>query len=148
MLGPWAAAKFVSDAQRIGNVWLSFSSPCISIRDCILSDEIEFKINDLVSEAMGRADKIEELKAPFEVKEMRTSAVLQSILRTTGTLVLQSMEDTGLSRVVKSGAKGNTLNLAQISALAGQQSISGMSLSHFILLLVRSSCSNSSITIR
>ena len=125
-VGPWAAAKFVSDVQRIGNAWAAIDSPCISIRDCIVPQEIEEQVDELVSTAMTRADEVETLGVPKEVKEGRIAGLLQDVLRSAGSLVLKSLDvSSALATVVVSGSKGNALNLSQIAAVVGQQTISG-----------------------
>lgn len=125
-VGPWAAAKFVSDTQRIGNAWATVDSPCISIRDCIVPTDIEEQVDELVSMAMTCADEVETLGVPKEVKEGRIAGVLQDVLRSAGSLVLKSLDvSSALATVVVSGSKGNALNLSQIAAVVGQQTIAG-----------------------
>lgn len=125
-VGPWAAAKFVSDVQRIGNAWAAIDSPCISIRDCIVPQEIEEQVDDLVSTAMVKADEVETLGVPKEIKEGRIAGLLQDVLRSAGSLVLKSLDvSSALATVVVSGSKGNALNLSQIAAVVGQQTIAG-----------------------
>ena len=125
-VGPWAAAKFVSDVQRVGNAWNSFESPCISIRDCIVPNEIEAQVDTLVSDAMGYAHALQGLDVPPDIKEGRMQSILQDVLRTAGSLVLKSLDtSSALAAVVVSGAKGNALNLSQIAAVVGQQTIGG-----------------------
>lgn len=130
-IGPWAAAKFVSDAQRVSNAWTNFDAICIGIRDCVLDDETNKEIDDLVATSMGKADSVELTHFPLEVKEMRITALMQDVLRSAGALVLKKMdEDTALATVVVSGSKGNALNLSQIMGVVGQQSIGGKRLLH------------------
>ena len=130
-LSPWAAAKFVSDAQRIGNAWNMVDAMCINIRDCIISDETLKEVDDLVSESMGKADAVEETSFPREIKEIRNTALMQDVLRSAGALCLKRMDTrSALSTVVISGSKGNALNLSQIMAVVGQQTIGGQRVIH------------------
>ena len=125
-VGPWAAAKFVSDAQRVGNMWNQKDALCIGISDCILDDATIAEVDHLVATAMGKADALETTHFPAEVKEMRATGLMQDVLRAAGALVLKRMdENTALSTVVLSGSKGNALNLSQIMGVVGQQSIGG-----------------------
>jgi DNA-directed RNA polymerase II subunit RPB1 len=125
-ISPWAAAKFVSDAQRIGNFWNHMDAPCIGIRDCIVSDDVDGRVDELVANAMGKAAAVEDSCFSEDIKEVHVSGILQDVLRSAGSLVLRDMdEDSALATVVLSGAKGNALNLSQISAVVGQQTIDG-----------------------
>ena len=125
-VSPWASAKFVSDLQRVGNCWNQMDPLCIGVRDCLVTDEICAKVDDLVATAMGKADWVETTSFPRDVKEMRISGIMQDVLRSAGALVLKNMDhDSALATVVTSGSKGNALNLSQIMAVVGQQSIGG-----------------------
>ena len=121
---PWAAAKFVSDAQRLMMQWLRKDTVCISILDCLTPCE---KIVDkITSDAMGRVDALATTDIPFAVKEVKQTQILQETLREVGAAVLDSMDTTsGIATVVASGSKGNLMNIAQIAGLVGQQTING-----------------------
>ena len=123
-LGPWAAAKFISDAQRVLMQWLKHDTICISIRDCLTSNEAE--VDELSAEAMGKVDDIANSDVPAEVKEIRQTQLLQESLRIVGAKVLSGMDhNSGIATVVASGSKGNLMNIAQIAGLVGQQTING-----------------------
>ena len=125
-IGSWASAKFVSDIQRVGNLWNQMDGTCIGIRDCMVDEETDRKIDQMVCSAMEKADFVESTSFQPEIKEIRTSGVLQDILRAAGAEVLKSMDhESALSQVVVSGSKGNALNLSQIMAVVGQQSLGG-----------------------
>ena len=130
-VGPWAAAKFVSDAQRIGNVWNSVDSMCVGIRECIISPETEREIDDIIGTCIGKVDAIAQMQFPQEIKEARISSLVQDILRKAGTIVLDRQNpNTALSTLVTCGAKGTALNLAQIMGVLGQQSVGGTRVQH------------------
>jgi DNA-directed RNA polymerase beta' subunit len=125
-VGPWAAAKFVSDAQRLMVAWLMRDGCCISIRDCIMSEEVQTKVDGVVGRAMAKADSIMSTAFPRDYKEMRVQGVLQEVIRTAGAMVLKELDPScALACVTSSGAKGNLLNISQITAVVGQQTISG-----------------------
>jgi DNA-directed RNA polymerase beta' subunit len=125
-IGPWAGAKFVSDAQRLMVAWLLAEGVCISIRDCLIKPEVQSQVDDVVGHAMGKADAIMASSFPREHREMRVQGVLQDVIRSAGALALQELDPKcGLSCVMSSGAKGNILNIAQICAVVGQQTING-----------------------
>jgi DNA-directed RNA polymerase II subunit RPB1 len=130
-IGPWASAKFVSDAQRIGNVWNAVDSMCVGIRECIISEETEHVVDDIVGTCIGKVDAIADMKFPDDVKEARISSLLQDVLRRAGTTVLQGINpNSALSTLVTCGAKGTALNLAQIMGVLGQQSVGGTRVQH------------------
>ena len=122
--GPWAAAKFVSDAQRLLMNWLRKDSISISIRDCLCS--CEEKIDKIAADAMGKVDDLESAEIPPAIKEIKQTQLLQETLRNVGATALSGMDMTsGIATVVLSGSKGNMMNIAQISGLVGQQTING-----------------------
>ena len=122
--GPWAAAHFVSDAQRLMMQWLTHFTVSISILDCI--NGAESAVDELVAESMGKADALMLSDVPESVREQRQTQVLQDILRSAGGKVLENMDpQCGIATVVNSGAKGNLMNLAQISGIVGQQTLNG-----------------------
>lgn len=130
-VGPWASAKFVSDAQRIGNVWNSVDSMCVGIRECIISHDTEKILDDIIGTCIGKVDAIADMHFPEEVKEARISSLLQDVLRKSGTAVLDRINpNCALSTLVTCGAKGTPLNLAQIMGVLGQQSVGGTRVQH------------------
>ena len=130
-VGPWAAAKFVSDAQRIGNAWNAVDSMCVGIRECLTDTTTEAEVDDLVSKCMGKIDAIQHTQFSEVVKEARISSLLQDLLRQAGALVLGRLNPShALPTLAACGAKGTPLNLAQIMGLLGQQSIGGQRVQH------------------
>jgi DNA-directed RNA polymerase II subunit RPB1 len=122
--GPWAAAKFVSDAQRILMEWIRMDTVCISIRDCLTP--CDNLVDEITSQAMGKVAALEAADVPSAVKEVRQMQVLQETLRTVGATVLENMDvNSGIATVVTSGAKGNLMNIAQIAGVVGQQTVNG-----------------------
>jgi DNA-directed RNA polymerase II subunit RPB1 len=128
-VSPWAAAKFVSDAQRLLMSWLRTDTISISIRDCLTSTDRQ--IDKLTSLAMGRVEEVERTDVPQEIKEVRQTQILQETLRNVGAEVLKNMDQKcGIATVVASGSKGNLMNIAQIAGLVGQQTINGSRISY------------------
>ena len=123
-IGPWPAAKFVSDAQRILMDWLRSDTICISIRDCLTP--CESQVDEITAEAMGKADALGSADIPAAIRELRQTQILQETLRNVGAAVLETMDtSSGIATVVASGSKGNLMNIAQIAGLVGQQTING-----------------------
>jgi DNA-directed RNA polymerase II subunit RPB1 len=130
-IGPWAAAKFVSDAQRIGNAWNAVDSISVGIRECLIDTSTEQHVDELVSKCMGKIDAISLTQFPDTIKEARIQALLQDLLRQAGSLVLDRLNPShALPTLAACGAKGTPLNLAQIMGLLGQQSIGGQRVQH------------------
>lgn len=125
--GPWATAKFVSDAQRMFVRHLSYDGPSISIMDCLAADEES--IRTLLGRQLGRTDALLlDAKGALspEVKEAKSSQLLQETLRGVGASVLEHVRpDSALACCVNSGSKGNVMNIAQIAGCVGQQTIYG-----------------------
>jgi len=130
-VGPWAAAKFVSDAQRIGNAWNAVDSMCVGIRECLIDKSTEVDVDSLVAKCMAKIDAISSTQFPEAIKEARISSLLQDLLRQAGSLVLGRLDPShALPTLAACGAKGTQLNLAQIMGLLGQQSIGGSRVQH------------------
>jgi DNA-directed RNA polymerase II subunit RPB1 len=130
-VGPWASAKFVSDAQRVGNVWNAVDSMCVGIRECIITPETEHEVDSIIGSCIGKVDAIAHMQFPEEVKEARISSLVQDVLRKAGTAVLDRLNpENALSTLVTCGSKGTALNLAQIMGVLGQQSIGGTRVQH------------------
>jgi DNA-directed RNA polymerase II subunit RPB1 len=122
--GP-GAHKFISDAQRMFVSHLMHDGPTQSIVDCLMGSEHD--IQGILQKHLKRADDILTLKdLPVEVREAKSSSILQETLRAVGSSMLQSLRPTsGLANCVQSGSKGNQLNIAQIGGCVGQQTIYG-----------------------
>jgi len=121
---PWAASKFISDAQRLLMQWLKKDTICISVRDCVT--DADKTVDNIVIEAMKKNNAIESADVPSEIKEIKQTQIMQDCLKNAGLEVLRRMDfNCGISNVVGSGAKGNVMNIAQIGGLVGQQTING-----------------------
>lgn len=76
-IGPWAAAKMISDAQRICTQWLLEDTMSISIKNCMVDEDVEARVTGMIADAMGRADAILKMPASEFVKEVKSSKLLQ-----------------------------------------------------------------------
>ena len=124
LYGPGGSHKFISDAQRLFVKHLSYDGPTQSIVDCLMgSEELTLKI---LSKHLGRSDAILGLTLPQEVKESKSSTILQETLRSVGSSVLANVRpESALANCVNSGSKGNVMNIAQIGGCVGQQTVYG-----------------------
>jgi hypothetical protein len=106
--------------------WLMRDGCCISVRDCIVSEQVQAQVDGVVGRAMAKADAIMDSAFPRDFKEMRIQGVLQEVIRTAGALALKELDpSSALACVTSAGAKGNLLNIAQITSVVGQQTIGG-----------------------
>jgi len=121
--GPAGAHKFISDAQRIFVAHLNHDGPTQSILDCLQPEEQTLQS---LSKFLQRSDEVLLLNLPPEVKEAKSTSILQETLRSVGSTILKDVrEDCALANCVNSGSKGNVMNIAQISGCVGQQTVFG-----------------------
>ena len=119
--GSWATCKFISDAQRMFVLFLSWIGPSISILDCVVP-----RPTQIITESLEKASNLLKLDLPLEIIEAKSSSILQETLRTVGASVVGHLSKaSGLSCVVTSGSKGNLMNIAQIAGCVGQQTVFG-----------------------
>ena len=127
--GPWATAKFISDLQRVAVTWLTYETECISIKDCLISEEESTKRTQIITEALGKTKDIQDLKNGilYDVREFLQTKILQDTRREIGSMILEKMNERqgAISTLVHCGSKGNEMNISQISGIVGQQSVGG-----------------------
>lgn len=128
--GPWATAKFISDLQRLCVDWLQHDTECISIKDCLISEEENIKRNEIIGDALKKTKEIQDLKSGIlsDVREFRQTKILQDTRRAIGSMILEKMNERkgAISTLVQCGSKGNEMNISQISGIVGQQSVGGL----------------------
>lgn len=118
------AIEFVSFYQMLINNWLVFHGFSIGLADCIPNneDEIEKSINKCLLEANALL-KTEKDPDILEVKMMGVLNKARDIGQIQANKALE--KDNNLVAMIRSGAKGNDFNIAQITGLVGQQAVSG-----------------------
>jgi DNA-directed RNA polymerase II subunit RPB1 len=136
-LGWEAALKFFSGCQRVVNYWLLHNGFSIGIGDTIPDrstiDKIETAINtqkDEVTDLTLRAttNQLESLPGMNvrETFESLVSKALNTARDKAGTKTEQSLKDSNNAVIMaRSGSKGSTINISQMTALVGQQSVEG-----------------------
>lgn len=102
--GPWACAKFLSDANRVAIEYLKTHSISVGWRNCVMPAELKSTVDRLL--ATRPPDRV--------LGDLCT--VLMDWAKT------QDPFENGLVAEILSGAKGNQTNLTQILASIGQQS--------------------------
>jgi DNA-directed RNA polymerase II subunit RPB1 len=136
-LGWEAALKFFSGCQTVVNYWLLHNGFSIGIGDTIPDketiDKIEAAIRvqkDEVTELTDKAQSNQLESAPGmnlrETFESYVSKALNTARDKAGTKTEQSLKDLNNAvQMARSGSKGSTINISQMTALVGQQSVEG-----------------------
>jgi len=128
--GPEVAKRFLSDAQRLVNRWLSWRGFSIRLSDCEPDEAVTRKLKALVALVEVKAARIaadEHLRSsPAEMLEEAVATIANRALTDAGKIVHASLsEGNALYQDVTSGAKGNLVNVTQLLGLVGQQSVEG-----------------------
>lgn len=136
-LGAEAAMAFFNGCQRVVNYWLLHNGFSIGIGDTIPDkktiEQIEEAINvqkEEVAEltAKATANQLESLPGMNvrETFESLVSKALNTARDKAGTRTEQSLKDLNNAvQMARSGSKGSTINISQMTALVGQQSVEG-----------------------
>lgn len=129
--GGVALLRFMADNQRMIHAFLLQKGHHVGIDDVMLSR----KGHDRVSERLDKASRLceeiqkEILDAPQETRVLGEKAILRMLgkmLLQTGGIVEEEMsKKNAIRRMVKGGSKGSFINLSQICACLGQQSLEG-----------------------
>lgn len=136
-LGWEAALKFFSGCQKVVNYWLLHNGFSIGIGDTIpdkatidkITEAIEIQkaeVAELTKQAT--TDQLESLPGMNvrETFESQVSKALNTARDKAGTKTEQSLKDLNNAvTMARSGSKGSTINISQMTALVGQQSVEG-----------------------
>jgi len=108
----------------------------VSIQDTDLLEKTNKEIKDALDNAEQEVDKlINEFsegklvplpgRSKIETLEAKILEVLNKARNSCGDIVLKDARDSGIVTMAKCGSRGNILNLAQMSAVVGQQALRG-----------------------
>lgn len=135
--GPDAAMAFFNGAQRVVNYWLLHNGFSVGIGDTIPNKETVQKIEEAV---IGRKNEVDELtkqaerdqlealpgmdvRATFESKAM---GLLNGARDQAGTIAEEGLKDlNNAAQMARAGSKGSVINIAQMTAIVGQQAVEG-----------------------
>ena len=135
--GPEAAMSFFNGAQMVVNYWLLHNGFSIGIGDTIPDRETIQKIEDAVN---NRKDEVVELTRAAteneleslpgmnvrETFESKVSKALNTARDDAGTVTEESLKDLNNAiQMARSGSKGSSINISQMTAVVGQQSVEG-----------------------
>ncbi|OTB04443.1 hypothetical protein M426DRAFT_154458 [Hypoxylon sp. CI-4A] len=136
-LGPEGAMAFLNGCQRVINYWLLHNGHSIGIGDTIPDkatiDAVQVHIDEQKSEvasltAQATANQLEALPGMNvrETFESKVSKALNSARDKAGTTTENSLKDSNNAVVMaRSGSKGSSINISQMTALVGQQIVEG-----------------------
>ncbi|RMZ76078.1 hypothetical protein DV737_g4960, partial [Chaetothyriales sp. CBS 132003] len=135
--GPDVALTFFNGAQRVVNYWLLHHGFSIGIGDTVPDLETVDKIQaavdtqkDIVAQISKKAYDNELEPAPGmtvrQTFESKVMAALNKARDTAGNDTQDSLKDLNDAvQMARSGSKGTTINIAQMTALVGQQAVEG-----------------------
>lgn len=123
--------RFMSDIQRLVNMWLQFHGFNVSISDCVMSETGERRVKKRMDVAMHYAEDL--MKEPFEKGTAEAAELEKTVVRILSKTLMQTAgivdeelpAENAIRSMVNAGSKGNPINLSQICGCVGQQSIEG-----------------------
>ncbi|KAI1378616.1 beta and beta-prime subunits of DNA dependent RNA-polymerase [Hypoxylon crocopeplum] len=136
-LGPEGAMAFLNGCQRVINYWLFHNGHSIGIGDTIPDkatiEKVQVHIDEQKAEvasltAQATANELEALPGMNvrETFESKVSKALNSARDKAGTTTENSLKDLNNAVVMaRSGSKGSSINISQMTALVGQQIVEG-----------------------
>ena len=124
--GAWAAAKWVSDLQRVVTHFLSSYGFSIGMEDCVPNHQIEDKVAVVVQRTVDAVLRGTEQARTLGVAEERIEAqnmkLLSDVMLKSAQVVLRHVEPrNSILQCIVSGSKGKKLNICQILGVLGQQ---------------------------
>lgn len=129
--GGVACMRFMADAQRITHEFLLQRGHHVGIDDVMLSSEGHIRVHERLEKATTLCEEIQRelVDAPASVAAEGEAAILRllskSLLQTGGIVHEHMSERNAIRRMVTAGSKGSFINLSQICAALGQQSLEG-----------------------
>ena len=125
--GPDEASLFIDGIQFITNSWLLLTGFSIGIEDCLVQGEDKTqKITDVIQKCYIEAEGIKTTTKHAGIREVRITGTLSKAKDIGLKIAKDSLAQTNnFLSTVKSGAKGDFFNIAQITGLMGQQNLLG-----------------------
>ena len=131
--GGMACCRFFDDGQRLTHAFLLIRGHEVGIHDVLLSAEGHAQVNERLGKASHLCEEIQKEVASENLPPDIAAGAERSILRLlskslmqTGSIVNEHMDHRNAIRcMVTAGSKGSFINLSQICAALGQQSLEG-----------------------
>jgi len=136
-LGPYGAMNFLNSCQRVVNYWLLHNGHSIGIGDTIPDAETIAKVQGVIDKEKEDVRRLtqeatnNELEAlpgmsVRETFENKVSKALNTARDNAGSTTEGSLKDINNAvTMARSGSKGTTINISQMTALVGQQIVEG-----------------------
>jgi len=130
--GPNKTQNFIDDTQRLILNYLLNKGLTMGFKDTIISDKLTTQLNELIhSKLLSSKYQITQIEnekdmiSPQLIEESLT-AELNSVSANIGKIIMDSLDESnGFNIIIKSGSKGNPINIAQIAGCLGQVSLEG-----------------------
>ena len=121
------AAEFIDSVIFLTNQWLLHDGFSIGLGDCMVQGEDKvLEIKHVISSCYIEAEGIKETTHNPNIREARITGALSKAKDMGLKIAKNALQDTNnFISTVKSGAKGDFFNIAQITGLLGQQNVSG-----------------------
>ena len=130
--GKTQAANLLSDLQRVSNQYLAMRGFSVGISDCCVDTQTRGRIDRLLQRAYDSIDilqrKAKESNVGGPVLEPQISGVLATVLDHANNIVqaqIPRQTENGMTAMVGAGSKGSFINVSQVLACVGQQSVAG-----------------------
>lgn len=133
--GAACATKFLHRSQNIAMKWLMQNSWSVGIGDCVPPDDVLRNMQEFIKKGKDEVSTVHEDAARGRIKhvnglnlesqiENQTNQKLNKIREDIGNMAISSLKsDNRFVKIVQSGSKGSTLNIAQSAACVGQQNV-------------------------
>ncbi|MEM4605767.1 MAG: DNA-directed RNA polymerase subunit A' [Candidatus Pacearchaeota archaeon] len=129
--------SLIEKIYKIGANFLSHKGFTISLHDLLVNEEIKKETRQIIEKANKKISEIIEQyqngtlerlpsKTLEETREIKLLQVLNSVRSDVGKFVKEKFpKDNLANKMISSGARGNILNITQLSCLVGQQVLNG-----------------------
>ena len=136
-MGSDIAMKFFNGCQTVVNYWLLHNGFSIGIGDTIPDRKTIQSIEDAVNKRKAEVSDLTKSATENELEplpgmnvretfESKVSKALNTARDDAGTVTEQSLRDLNNAiQMARSGSKGSTINISQMTAVVGQQSVEG-----------------------
>lgn len=124
--GPERTKLFLNEIQFITNYFLLHHGFSVGISDCILEQSYREVIFGMIRKAMVAVEEIQATETYNAKTETKINRILNGVHADVASYVKDNCPlENSLARMVRSGSKGNPLNLAQMMGVLGQQNVCG-----------------------
>jgi DNA-directed RNA polymerase II subunit RPB1 len=123
-------AEFIADAQRVATRYLDLASFSIGVADIVAPPALARASRAAIGDVLSRTDalvaRVEQGDMPVDAFEREMQALCESTRYVAAKAVAALVpRSNGLRVTAESGAKGTLVNLVQVMACVGQQSVDG-----------------------